>query len=118
MCGGFALFDVVDDPPVLIPIPLFIIRDVERDRAKLELWGSAQPGLPLCSGFVSIEQQEKYQYCNAGENHEMDADALFVKNVTVDQGMTIQRWMPRAMGRATPIRKRTAKVTIVVAEQE
>jgi len=55
---------------------------------------------------------------NAGENHDMDMDALMVKNVTVDEGPTLKRWMPRAMGRATPIRKRTSKVTLVVAEKE
>jgi len=48
----------------------------------------------------------------------MDMDALMVKNVTVDEGPTLKRWMPRAMGRATPIRKRTSKVTLVVAEKE
>jgi large subunit ribosomal protein L22 len=55
---------------------------------------------------------------NASENHDMDADALVVKNVLVDEGITLKRWMPRAMGRATPIRKRTAKITIVVSEEE
>jgi len=55
---------------------------------------------------------------NASENHDMDPDALMVKNVLVDQGATLKRWMPRAMGRATPIRKRTSKITIVVSEME
>jgi large subunit ribosomal protein L22 len=55
---------------------------------------------------------------NATENHDLDADALVVKNVYVDQGVTMKRWLPRAMGRATPLRKRTAKVTIIVAEEE
>ena len=55
---------------------------------------------------------------NASENHSMDADALVVKNVMVDEGPTLKRWMPRAMGRATPIKKRTSKITIIVAEKE
>jgi large subunit ribosomal protein L22 len=55
---------------------------------------------------------------NAGENHKLDEDALVVKNVIVDEGPTLKRWMPRAMGRATPIRKRTSKITLVVAEKE
>ncbi len=55
---------------------------------------------------------------NASENHGMDADALMVKNIYVDEGPTMKRWMPRAMGRATPIRKRTSKITIVVSEKE
>lgn len=60
----------------------------------------------------------KSAIANASENHEMDADALTVKNVIVDEGPTIKRWMPRAMGRATPIRKRTSKITIIVADND
>ncbi len=53
---------------------------------------------------------------NAGENHDMDPDALVIKNVLVDQGPTLKRFMPRAMGRATMIRKRTSKITMVISE--
>ena len=55
---------------------------------------------------------------NASENHDMDPDALVVRNILVDEGPTLKRWMPRAMGRATPIRKRTSKITLIVAEKE
>jgi large subunit ribosomal protein L22 len=60
----------------------------------------------------------KSAVANANENHGMDPDSLVVKNVLVDEGPTLKRWMPRAMGRATPIRKRTCKITIIVAEPE
>lgn len=60
----------------------------------------------------------KSAIANASENHDLDADTLVVKNIQVDEGPTLKRWMPRAMGRATPIRKRTSKITIVVAEKE
>lgn len=55
---------------------------------------------------------------NASENHKLDEDTLIVKRVEVDEGPTLKRWMPRALGRATPIRKRTSQITIVVAEKE
>ena len=48
----------------------------------------------------------------------LDEDMLFVKQATVDGGPALKRFMPAAMGRATPIRKRTAHVTIVVATRE
>jgi len=48
-----------------------------------------------------------------GEN----LDALVVKSVTVDQGVTIHRSMPRAFGRATPIRKRSSHVTVTLAKK-
>jgi len=37
---------------------------------------------------------------------------LFVAKITVDPGPTLKRWMPRAMGRATPKLKRTSHITI------
>ena len=48
----------------------------------------------------------------------LDEDTLFVKHVTVDEGPTLKRFMPAAMGRATPIRKRTSHVKITVATKE
>jgi len=51
---------------------------------------------------------------NATENHAMDADALFVQGVFVDQAPTLKRWRPRAMGRATKIQKKTSHVTLVL----
>ncbi|OGT92561.1 MAG: 50S ribosomal protein L22, partial [Gemmatimonadetes bacterium GWC2_71_9] len=45
----------------------------------------------------------------------LDEDALYVKAAWVDEGPALKRWMPAAMGRATPIKKRTSHVTIVVA---
>ena len=46
----------------------------------------------------------------------MDADRLFVKQITVDQGPTMKRFQPRALGRATTIRKRTSHINIVLDE--
>ena len=43
---------------------------------------------------------------------------LVVREAFVDEGPTLKRYMPRAMGRATPIRKRTSRITIVVREGE
>jgi large subunit ribosomal protein L22 len=45
-----------------------------------------------------------------------DVDALFVKSIQVDNGPIIKRWMPRAMGRANRVNKRTSHITVVVAE--
>jgi large subunit ribosomal protein L22 len=47
----------------------------------------------------------------------IDVDRLYVKTIMVDQGPTMKRFMPRAMGRATPIRKRTSHITIVLDER-
>jgi large subunit ribosomal protein L22 len=46
----------------------------------------------------------------------LDTDHLFVKRALVDGGPMMKRFMPRAHGRATRIRKRLAHVTIVVGD--
>ena len=49
---------------------------------------------------------------NAEHNADADPDELRVKTVKVDEGPTIKRYRPRAMGRATMIRKRTSHITV------
>jgi ribosomal protein L22 len=51
---------------------------------------------------------------NAENNHELVGDDLIVHEAYADEGPTIKRFRPRAMGRATPIRKRTSHLTITL----
>jgi ribosomal protein L22 len=51
---------------------------------------------------------------NAESNHELLGDDLIVREAYADEGPTIKRFRPRAMGRATPIRKRTSHLTITL----
>ncbi|NCU43004.1 50S ribosomal protein L22 [Candidatus Falkowbacteria bacterium] len=52
-----------------------------------------------------------------GENtYDLKRDNLFVKEVRVDEGFTLKRWMPKAHGRATVIRKRSSKLSLVLGE--
>lgn len=55
---------------------------------------------------------------NAENNEGLRANDLVVVNCYVDEGPTLKRWRPRAMGRATPIRKRTSHITVVLGERE
>ncbi len=48
----------------------------------------------------------------------LDEDQLYVKSATVDEGATLKRFQPAAMGRATPLKKRTSHITILVATKE
>ncbi len=54
---------------------------------------------------------------NAENNHDLDGEDLVIKAVTADEGPTIKRFRPRAMGRATKIRKRTAHLTILLTQK-
>jgi large subunit ribosomal protein L22 len=51
---------------------------------------------------------------NALHNHALASDSLVVANAFVDEGRTMRRWRPRAFGRATPIRKRSSHITLVL----
>jgi ribosomal protein L22 len=55
---------------------------------------------------------------NAEHNHELDGESLVIKAAHADEGPTLKRFRPRAMGRATPIRKRTSHLTILLAPKE
>ncbi len=51
-------------------------------------------------------------------NEPVDTDRLYVKHAVINEGPKLKRFMPAAMGRATPIQKRTSHVEIVVAERD
>jgi ribosomal protein L22 len=55
---------------------------------------------------------------NAEHNHELIGDELWIAAVTADEGPTLKRYRPRAMGRATRIRKRTSHLTIMLTPKE
>ena len=50
-------------------------------------------------------------------NTSLDVDALYIKRAVVNEGPKLKRFTPAAMGRATPVLKRTSHVEIVVAER-
>jgi large subunit ribosomal protein L22 len=60
----------------------------------------------------------KSAVANAEHNYEMNSDNLYIKEAFVDAGPTIKRVMPRAMGRADVINKRSSHITVVVSEKK
>ena len=55
---------------------------------------------------------------NAEHNHELVGDELRIHAVKADEGPTLKRFRPRAMGRATPIRKRTSHLSITLTPKD
>lgn len=53
---------------------------------------------------------------NAKHNYKIDEANLRIARITVDGGPVLKRWMPKAHGRATPIRERTSHINLVLAE--
>jgi large subunit ribosomal protein L22 len=66
----------------------------------------------------TIEKIVRVGISNAENNEDIaDVDTLYIKEVFVDQGPTMKRFRPRAMGRATRIRKRTSHITVILDEK-
>ena len=55
---------------------------------------------------------------NAENNHDLVGDDLYVKEIYADEGPTLRRFRPRALGRATRIRKRTTHLTVALSTKE
>jgi large subunit ribosomal protein L22 len=55
---------------------------------------------------------------NAEANHELVADDLVIKDIHVDEGPTLRRYRPRALGRATRINKRTSHIAVALTPEE
>lgn len=70
-------------------------------------------------GAKVIEKVLNSAVANAeNEPYKMDAENLYISTAAVDQGPALKRWIPRAQGRASAIKKRTSHVTIKVCERE
>ncbi|MBI4125199.1 MAG: 50S ribosomal protein L22 [Deltaproteobacteria bacterium] len=54
---------------------------------------------------------------NAGQEKGVDIDNLRVRELRIGPGPTMKRWMPRARGMATPVKKRTSHITIILGEK-
>jgi ribosomal protein L22 len=82
---------------------------IERARALLEFSprGAAQDIRKLIESAAS----------NAENNHDLVADEMRVIEITVDEGPTLRRFRPRALGRATPINKRTSHIAVALSPE-
>jgi ribosomal protein L22 len=85
-------------------------KDVAEARAILAFTprAAAKPWLKLLESAIA----------NAEHNHELVGEDLRIAAVHADEGPTLKRYRPRAMGRATRIRKRTSHLTITLTPKE
>ncbi|MBI4515052.1 MAG: 50S ribosomal protein L22 [Deltaproteobacteria bacterium] len=67
-------------------------------------------------GARMVAKTLKSAVANAENTQSVDVDRLYVKHISVGAGSTWKRSTQRAQGRATPIRKRTSHIMIVVDE--
>ena len=67
-----------------------------------------QKGAPILRKLINSA------VANASLYPDIDVDRLIIKQVVADQGPTLKRFRPRAMGRATRIRSRTTRLMVVL----
>ena len=67
---------------------------------------------------VPVEKVLKSALANAGMVPEANIDRLYIEQAYVDVGPSLKRFMPRAMGRASRILKRSSHITVVLKERE
>jgi len=73
---------------------------------------SPQPSAKLISNLL------RSAVANAEQKGVSDVDRLFVKTIYVNAGTVLKRFLPRAMGRASRIRKPTSHIHVVVADKK
>jgi large subunit ribosomal protein L22 len=81
------------------------------DEALNLLTFAPQKGGPLLRRLINSA------VANADQSPDIDVDRLFIKNIYADEGPTLRRFRPRAMGRATRIRKRSSHLTVILGER-
>jgi large subunit ribosomal protein L22 len=69
-------------------------------------------------GSVVVEKVISSAVANAENNYDMSGDDLYISSIYVNEGPTLKRFRPRAMGRASQIRKRTSHITVIVTERK
>jgi large subunit ribosomal protein L22 len=70
------------------------------------------------SAALTVRKVLDSAVANAEHNHNLDSDGLFVETAFVDEGPTLKRFRPRALGRAYRVRKRTSHITVIVNSRE
>ncbi len=69
------------------------------------------------SASLPVRKLLESAVANAENNHGLDIDTLWVREIRVDEGPTLKRFRPRAQGRAFQIMKRTSHVSVVLEEK-
>jgi ribosomal protein L22 len=112
-----------DGQPILVKATSKYVRTSAR-KARLVIDNIRGQSVPQARVTLAFTQRRAAQdvakvlesaIANAEHNHDLDADDLHIAVAFADEGPTFKRWQPRARGRATPIMKRTAHITVVVS---
>lgn len=102
-----------------------LARGIHVTPRKARLVANLVKGLPVGDALVQLDFLVKKPalpikklinsaVANAKHNFQIEADRLYIKSLSVDQGRVFQKFSPRAQGRAFPVRKRTSHLSLVL----
>jgi large subunit ribosomal protein L22 len=94
-----------------------LVRGRDLDEALEVLAFTQKKSAPLIKKLIESAVANAEHRARASGD-EVDIDTLFVKTITVDQGTSLRRFRPRAMGRATPIKKQTSHIAVILGTRE
>ena len=97
--------------PRKIRILMNELRGMKVEHAINMLQVATQKGAPILRKLINSA------VANAGQHPDVDVDNLYIKGIFADEGPTLKRFRPRAMGRATKIRKRSSHLTVILSER-
>jgi len=87
-----------------------VVRGMNADKAITTLRFMPKKGAAILRKIIESA------VANASQDDSIDVDNLYIKKVYVDDGPSLKRIRPRAMGRATGIIKRTSHITVILDE--
>ena len=70
------------------------------------------------SAALEVSKVIESAAANAEANHDLIGDEMIVREIRVDEGPTIKRFRPRAMGRAPPINRRPCHISVALVPEE
>jgi ribosomal protein L22 len=88
------------------------VRGLEIEKARALLQFSPR------GAAVDIHKLINSAAANAENNHDLIGDEMRISEIRVDEGPTLKRFRPRALGRATPIHKRTCHISVALQPTE
>ncbi len=98
--------------PRKVQLAANLLRGLTVNEAEAQLlMSSKRPNLALLKLLRSAVN-------NAKNNNQLNPERLFIKEIRVDQGPMLKRYLPRAMGRASPIQKKSSHITLILGESE
>lgn len=97
--------------PRKVRLVINLVRNLEIEVAENQLKNLKQ------KAALPVYKLLKSAVANAENNFKLKKDNLYIKEIKADEGDRLKRWMPKAMGRATPIHKDNTHLTLILEEK-